>query len=192
MSIADNHDYATFAERIATCPRVEGPIAGSPCWIWSWWRNPKGYGTVKLNGRTMKAHRLSYEVANGPIPKGSGYHGTCVCHKCDVPACVNPEHLFLGTHRENVADRDGKGRVSSGDRHYTRTRPEKVPRGERHCRAKLTESDVMEIRKATGTYVEIAARFGVGKGAVGYIRRGDTWRHVATEQQTDGEKGGVK
>lgn len=78
----------------------------SGCWEWSGTRNSGGYGDIRVDCRTTKAHRYSWEIHNGPIPAGM-----LVCHKCDNPPCVNPSHLFLGTARDNVNDMIKKGRA---------------------------------------------------------------------------------
>ena len=137
------------------------------CWLWTGARNPCGYGNLKLDGRNALAHRVSWEMRYGPIPSGPGHHGTCVLHRCDVPACVNPEHLRLGSQAENVADKYQKGR----GRHTG------AP-GESHWSARLTENDVRAIRAAPGTREDIAACFGVTASHVGAIRRREKWRHI--------------
>jgi hypothetical protein len=81
------------------------PIPESGCWIWEGTTNSQGYGSITIKGKEKKAHRVSWELFNGPIPKG-----LLVLHKCDTPACINPHHLFLGTHRDNIQDCIKKGR----------------------------------------------------------------------------------
>jgi hypothetical protein len=91
------------------------PEPNTGCWLWvAGTRN--GYGSITVGSRTdrsqrsVAAHRLAWELYVGPIPDGDGYHGVCVCHSCDIPQCVNPAHLFLGTQGDNITDMMAKGR----------------------------------------------------------------------------------
>ena len=134
------------------------------CWIWSGATESRfGYGKFRLNGRSINSHRAAWELFVGAIP-----NGMFVCHKCDVPACVNPSHLFIGSSDDNNKDRAAKGRTVS-------------PRGVLNHHAKLSEDDVRAIRKLrshgmTGT--EIAEQFPVHHCAVYDILNNKTWRHV--------------
>lgn len=130
------------------------------CWKWTARRDRKGYGCIKHNGNSTLAHRVSWELHNGPIP--AGLH---VLHKCDNPECTNPEHLFLGTNQENVDDKMRKGRL----------RPS---RGELNGKAKLTSDQVKEIREIgkTVTQVKLAQKYGVSQVNISEILLRRTWR----------------
>lgn len=134
----------------------------TPCWIWQHGLSGSGYGQRAINGRVYYAHRLAYEGAFGSIPEGH-----YVCHRCDVPQCVNPEHLFTGSPADNVRDRVRKGRTPLGE-----DRPE----------AKLTRAKVAEARRlhAQGRYSirELGELFGVTRSCMDFAVRGDTWRCV--------------
>ena len=132
------------------------------CWLWRGTRSANGYGWFKSNGRMVKAHRFSWTLANGPIPDDM-----FVCHRCDTPLCVRPEHLFIGTPADNIRDASIKGRLL---------------RGVAHRRATLTPEIVAAIRaqRAEGaSYSAIAATLGVGRSAVCHVVNGRVWRHLA-------------
>lgn len=142
------------------------------CWLWTGAVNRGGYGVLGVAGRgsgNVLAHRAAYMTFVGPIPDGM-----CVCHRCDVRLCCNPDHLFLGTYADNNADMAAKGRAASG--------PEKrTPRGDRHYAAKVSSADVLVIRelRRTGTSGrEIARRFGVSENVISGIVTGRTWKSV--------------
>ena len=139
---------------------------GSPseCWEWTGSRDQTGYGLLKAEGnrlRTVRAHRVAWEVTFGSIPEG-----LWVLHHCDNPPCCNPAHLFLGTNDDNQADRIAKGR---GPNHH----------GQRNPNARLTASDVEQIRElvaAGHTHRQVARQFGVNRSTVGYVVAGKRWR----------------
>lgn len=131
-----------------------------------------GYGhIVNDDGKTIGSHRASWIVHRGPIPPGM-----VVCHRCDVPNCVNPEHLFVGTQRDNMRDCYAKGRM---------TPPTLLPNppctmGAKNGNAKLSEAAVSQIRERRGTVsaAVLAREFGVSKQTVYFIWQGRTWRHL--------------
>jgi hypothetical protein len=146
------------------------------CWLWQGaiWKS-HGYGAFSYQGKNVRAHRFSYELHYGPIPEEMH-----VCHTCDNPACVNPEHLFLGTNADNVADKVKKGRCPTGDKNGMRKHPESAKRGEAINTAKLTEADVLAIRAlaATTTQKQLASQFGVGQTAIQSILTRKSWKHI--------------
>jgi len=139
---------------------------GESCWIWKGSKRNKGYGAfvwanscgTVIQGR---AHRFSYEIHKGVIPKGM-----FVLHKCDEPSCVNPEHLFIGSNQDNVDDMMKKGRHVKGGT-YSKG---KYPKGENHHNSKLTEKKVNEIRtdKQNMSYSALSKKY---KIAVGHLHR---------------------
>lgn len=134
------------------------------CWLWMGAKMVSGYGWIQNNNTRIYAHRLSWEIHNGPIP-----NGLFVLHDCpggDNPSCVNPAHLKLGNHIENQADKVAKGRQA---------------RGSHHNFAKLDEASIEKIRglRENGMLQrEIAERFGVCPQTISSIVRRETWRHV--------------
>jgi len=121
-----------------------------------------GYGVIRQKGKWAKAHRLSYELYKGKIPKGK-----CVCHTCDNPLCVNPDHLFLGTHKDNMQDKVRKGRAFTGNQ-----------KGSANGAAKLTEAVVRSIRGEDGTCKALAIKFCTSPMNISLIKRRLAWAHV--------------
>jgi hypothetical protein len=154
---------------------VKGP---DECWLWTACTNGVGYGRFGIDSakRTVYAHRLGYFLEYGVDPGN-----LMVCHKCDQPLCQNPRHLFLGTKGDNNRDSVAKGRHAWKDEHLWRQHPEQAPRGERNGCAKLTEADVIEIRRlyaAGWLQREIGEKFGVRNKTVSKIVRLERWKHL--------------
>lgn len=132
-------------------------VTPSGCWEWNRNRNVYGYGRIGKKNRAITAHRLSWEINRGPIPPG-----LFICHKCDNPPCVNPDHLFLGTCKDNLNDMWSKGRY-------------KVRRGELATGSKLTKDQAIAIYLDGRKHLDIAQAYGVTRECVGRIKQGRTW-----------------
>ena len=127
------------------------------CWLWQGSRGKKGYGRLSRGNKTVLAHRISWQLHNGPIPGG-----LCALHACDNRVCVRPDHLFLGTIADNNVDMVTKGRRASFA-------------GESNPSAKLTREQAEEIRLDTRSFSAFGSAYGVSKGAVQHIKQGHTW-----------------
>ena len=155
--------------------RVRFDLMG--CWIWLGGRrsgqrnNPKAYGIWRYAyTKSVSAHRFAWEDTFGPIPEGLK-----ICHRCDNPPCVRPDHLFLGTQKENMADAARKGRLNGRD----------CPSGEAHPMSKLLIAEVFEIRRRyrTGTTQRALARtYGVSRPTITAIITGRNWRCLEPEK----------
>lgn len=131
------------------------------CWEWQAYCLPGGYGQFSIAGQNVLAHRAVYDLLKGSVSDGAH-----VCHKCDNPKCCNPEHLFLGTQADNMADKIAKGRAACGA--VLRTN------------SKLTEDAVREIRSLHGKVLqrELACRFGVSQATISEISSHKKWKQV--------------
>lgn len=168
-TVSDTNTQKTYVGELEFTPsdrkRFEAKIQKSEdpdgCWVWTSAFNRQRYGLFEMRTTTMRAHRVSFELANGPIQ-----NGLFVCHRCDNPACVNPAHLFLGNQFDNMRDASKKGRM---------------PIGATNIRSKLNPHAVSNIRKLLAEGVsqaKVGAMFGVDQTAISSIHCGRTWRHV--------------
>jgi hypothetical protein len=158
------------------------------CWPWRGVTNNKGYGMIRRGAASLGkalAHRVSYELAHGPIPRGPTHQSNIVLHTCDNPICVNPKHLRLGNMKANYDDMAAKGRrrivAPAGDAHWTRQNPAAVPRGEANGFSKMTEADVRAIYQrclAGIDFSNIGREFGLDPSTVSDICRGHYWAHM--------------
>lgn len=142
------------------------PEPNTGCWLWDASTNYFGYGEFMHKRKLQKAHRMAWRLYVGTIPLGKN-----VLHKCDVRNCVNPEHLFLGTQADNVADCAAKGRARTGDK-----------RGERNNRAKANNQMARSIRafcKSGKSQAEASRQFGMSPMAISQIVTRKAWAHVS-------------
>lgn len=131
------------------------PEPNSGCWLWNGAVLKSGYGVSSNGEKCVLAHRLSYKSFVGDIPEGM-----IIAHKCDTPSCVNPDHLWLATHKQNSSDMVKKGRSASKER----------------CgKSKLTSDQIDFIRKSELSHRELGKMFDVSHANVGYIKRNKTW-----------------
>jgi len=134
---------------------------GNACWLWVGTFDGRGYGQFSIGGRNYRAHRIAWELNGG----GALSPDVKVCHRCDVPACVNPAHLFPGTQKDNLSDAARKGRM---------------PLGERQGNSKLKTETILEIRRLRGTATQrdLARRFAISQATVSQILSRQRWPHV--------------
>jgi len=144
------------------------------CWNWNRYRMPTGYGQIGTEGsKPEMTHRVSWKLFKGPIPDG-----LWVLHKCDNPACVNPDHLFLGTHTDNMKDCVKKGRFRAN-----------IMYGENHPKHKLTVESVLAIRKDARPQWRIAKDYGVCEDTIYKVKNRRMWGHVPDPPTMTGSSG---
>ena len=131
------------------------------CWEWSGSLRGKGYGGFSLNNKTKIASRVSYELYKEPIPKG-----LLVCHTCNNPKCVNPDHLYLGTYSDNTQQ------AVQENRQY-------IAKGEANGSSKLTEDQILLIRKDHRAQRAIAKDYGCSQLHISRIKRKLVWKHLS-------------
>jgi hypothetical protein len=134
------------------------------CWDWIGHKDKKGYGRILVEGKIQLAHRVSWELANGPVP-----NGLLVLHRCDNPSCTNPEHLFVGTQKDNIDDMVNKGRDRRGH---------PILKGIANGATFLSDDDVYAIREWNGSLKEAAAHYRISYGQIWNIRTRRSWKHL--------------
>lgn len=146
---------------MALIEKLSIPEPNTGCWLWTMYTDKNGYGELRVGGITRKAHRASFAAHGGHTSEGD-----FVCHKCDTPSCVNPEHLFSGTVKDNAADMVNKSRQAMGVR---------------NGRCKLSPMDVAWVIENSGNVrqVDMAKSLGVTQGAVSKIVRRANWRCIS-------------
>ena len=137
------------------------------CWVWMGASYLNGYGVIRINSKSMSAHRIAWKLRNGEIPDG-----LCVLHRCDNNFCVNHNHLFLGTPKENTEDMIKKGRHK-----YI------PPLGEKQGLSKLKEKDIIPIRKDKRKNSLIAKDYGVSAHAIYSVKENKTWKHIKDHKE---------
>lgn len=144
------------------------------CWIWTGERSKFGHGRFLYNSVRVSAHRFAYETFVGPIPSG-----LLVCHKCDVPSCVNPDHLFTGTQKDNIQDCVKKGRWVQAK--LKAQHPEWCARGEAAGNAVLKTEQaltILSMLRCGVTLKTVSEAFGITQATASQIRSGKTWKHI--------------
>ena len=134
---------------------LSGCINTGGCWIWSKSVASSGYGQIRLNYKNLRANRASYMVFKGEIPDGM-----VIRHTCDNKLCINPDHLILGSCKQNSQDMVERDRQA---------------KGERNGRCKLSEADVQAIKSSTLSYSQLAKQFGISKGHAHRVKNGVAW-----------------
>lgn len=152
--------------------KVDKDSSLNGCWLWQGFLNPRGYGIVCINHLNYVSHRMAFVMKNGPIPEKM-----LCCHRCDNPSCVNPDHIFLGSHADNNLDSCLKMRHTHG---------------ERHSLAKLKDHQVLEIRelcKQSKWNKHISIMYGVSHQVISHIRNGRSWKHLLAHKSSPSEEG---
>lgn len=142
-------------EDVARFEKFISPEPNTGCFLWTGAANKRGYGYFWSKGCAWNAHRFAYAAAHGGVPRTAH-----VLHKCDNSYCMNPDHLELGTHAQNMADAKRRGRMATGERCGT---------------SKLRASDVVAIRQSTESKHVLAARYSISPDHVNRLRRGHGW-----------------
>lgn len=140
------------------------PEPNTGCWLWLGGSSSTGYGNFHINGKQTRAHKAYYEHFKDAVPEG-----LCVLHKCDTPSCVNPEHLFIGTNRDNILDMIKKNR----HKRKTGSGP-----GEKAANHRLTNEQVLAIRKDPRSLSIVGKEYGMDPSTIGKIKNRKLWKHL--------------
>ena len=132
------------------------------CWLWTGCLDRDGYGFIGIDGVPRRTHRVVLLLEGSDVPSGM-----LVCHHCDNPSCVNPDHLFIGTQSDNIRDMYRKGRNNNVGL-----------KGEMNGSSKLTDAEVLAIREEPGKVRDIAKKYGVSKSLISVIKRREGWSHI--------------
>jgi hypothetical protein len=148
------------------------------CWNWTRGKDPDGYGVIQFRGRQWRAHRVAYILTYGSAGE------LFVLHRCDNRGCVRPDHLFLGTNDDNMADMVAKGRSKKGATNPSHIAGGAYQQGEKNGRAKITVEQVLEIRHRAahyyrGVYTDLSREYGISSATVRDIVKGKRWKHIA-------------
>lgn len=144
-------------------------IKGDGCWEWSAWKSLGGYGCFTLRRRYIPATHFALLIEGSDVPSGM-----CVCHSCDNPGCVNPDHLWVGTVHDNMADRNRKGRNHMNSREQF----QKMAALGHIARRSLTEDQIREIRASTEVQSVTAKKYGISQSHVSEIKLRKKYAHV--------------
>ena len=162
--------FALITSKAAEFWKLVKRASGDACWLWLGTTTKHGYGVFCLGSQSIRANRMVLALKLKRLPKGFA------CHTCGNDMCCRRSHIYEGTAASNAADRDRHGTTARGARHGSRTKPDRVPRGERNGKAKLSTIEVTSIRSlyATGewTQVDLGLRFDVSQAQIGNIVRG--------------------
>lgn len=147
-------------------------IKKTPNGCWEWQMSlTRGYGTFSINGKSYRAHRYAYKISKGEL-----LEGLIIRHLCNNRKCVNPDHLEQGTHRDNKNDSIIAGTHAHGEHHY---------------KATLTDKDVINIARSLKTNRELAQEYGVTHSMIGYIKRGESWKHLNIKRIVNNKPKGI-
>lgn len=170
--VLSDKDIMRFWRKVSlSSPSERYPGIGK-CWIWEGAKTKEGYGKFTHSGKSHGAQRMSFEIHERKLKQGE-----YACHKCDNPSCVRPDHIFPADQKGNLEDMTRKGRRVN----FIKLNPHLAARGSKVANSKITESDVIEIKRmrAEGMkQIEIGRIFGIQQITVSNILTGKTWRHV--------------